>query len=166
MVIISQYVLCCAKLLSHVRLFATPWTVTHQAPLSMEFSRREYWNGLPCPPPGDLPNPGTEPVSLTSLALAGMFFTTSATWKAHHNTCVSNHHIVHLELTQRHMSIISQYSWKQNKIKNIKQVKTSFFISSETVSIPTQLGWEGGWWSSYSQVPCLALLLPAPTPFS
>ena len=46
---------------SHVRLFAIPWTVAYQAPLSMEFSRREYWSGLPFPSPGDLPNPGIEP---------------------------------------------------------------------------------------------------------
>ena len=46
------------KSLSHVRLFATPWTVAHQAPTSMEFSRQEYWNGLPFPSPGDLPDPG------------------------------------------------------------------------------------------------------------
>ena len=48
----------------------------------MEFSKQEYWNGFPCPPPGDLPNPGTEPLSLMSPALAGGFFTTSATWEA------------------------------------------------------------------------------------
>jgi len=47
----------------------------------MEFSRQEYWSGLPCRPPGDLPNPGTEPVSFMSPALAGGFFTTSATWE-------------------------------------------------------------------------------------
>ena len=51
-------VLCCAQLLSCVQLFATPWTVALQAPLSMEFSRQEYWSGLPCPPPEDLPNRG------------------------------------------------------------------------------------------------------------
>ena len=56
----------------------TLWTVAHQAPLSMGFSRQEYWSGLPCPLPGDLPDPGIEPTSLTS-ALAGQFFTTSAT---------------------------------------------------------------------------------------
>ena len=76
-------------LLSHfsrVRLCVTPWTIARQAPLSMGFSRQEFWNGLPCPPPGDLPNLGIEPMSLTSPALAGGFFTTSATWKAplHH----------------------------------------------------------------------------------
>ena len=53
--------------------FATPCTGARQAPMSMEFSSQEYWSGLPFPPPGDLPNPGTEP---TSSALAGGFFTT------------------------------------------------------------------------------------------
>jgi len=60
----------------------TLWTVAHQAPLSVGFSRQEYWNELPCPPPRDLPNPGIEPTSLTSPALAGGFFTTSTTWEA------------------------------------------------------------------------------------
>ena len=64
---------------SHVQLFATPWTIAHQAPLSMGFSKQEYWSGFPCPPPGDLPNPGIKPVSLRSPALAGGFFTASTT---------------------------------------------------------------------------------------
>ena len=55
--------------------------MAHQAPLSMEFSRQEYWSGLPCPSPVNLPNPGIKPMSLTSPALAGGFFTTSATWE-------------------------------------------------------------------------------------
>ena len=54
-------------------LFATPWTVTHQAPPSMGFSRQEYWSGLPCPPPGDLPHSGMGPRSLMSPTLAGGF---------------------------------------------------------------------------------------------
>ena len=62
-----------------VLLFSALWTVAHQAPVSMGFSRQEYWSGLPCPPPGDLPNPGTEPTSLVPPALAGGFFITSAT---------------------------------------------------------------------------------------
>ena len=73
-------------MLSHfscVQLFATPRTVTLQAPLSMGFSRQEYWSGLSFPPPGDLPNPEIKPVSLNvSLALAGRLFTTSTTWEA------------------------------------------------------------------------------------
>ena len=67
---------------SHVWLFATPGTVACQAPLSMGFPRQEYWREMPFPTPGDLPNPGIEPVSLASPALAGGFFTTGATWKA------------------------------------------------------------------------------------
>ena len=69
---------------SRVLLFATLWMVARQALLSMGFSRQEYWSGLPCPPPGDLPNPGMEPASLMSLALADVFFTTSATWEDLH----------------------------------------------------------------------------------
>ena len=63
--------------------FATPWIVACQAPLSMEFSRQEYWSGLPFPPPGDLPNPGIKPVSPTSPVLAGGFFATETPGKAH-----------------------------------------------------------------------------------
>ena len=59
--------------LSHIQLFATPWTVTLQAPLSMEFSRQEYWSGVPFPPPGDLPNTGIEPESPIAPELAGRF---------------------------------------------------------------------------------------------
>ena len=66
--------------LSRVWLFVTLWTVALQAPLSMGFSRQEYWVLL-CPSPGDLPDLGIEPVSLVSPALAGGFFTTSTTWK-------------------------------------------------------------------------------------
>ena len=53
-------ILCCASSLSRVRLFATPWAVARQAPPSMGLSRQGYWSGLPCPPPGNLPNPGIE----------------------------------------------------------------------------------------------------------
>ena len=57
--------------LSCVCLFVTPWTVAHQAPLSMEFSQQEYWNGMPFPLPGDLPDPGIKPASPGSSALVG-----------------------------------------------------------------------------------------------
>ena len=71
-------------MLSHfspVRFFATPWTVACQAPLSMGFSRQKFWSGLPYPLPGDFPNPGIKPMSLTFPALGGGFFTTSTTWE-------------------------------------------------------------------------------------
>ena len=67
---------------SRVWSCAALWTVAHQAPLSMGFSTQEYWSGLPCHPPGDLPDPGIEPSSLMSPALAGRFFTSGATWEA------------------------------------------------------------------------------------
>ena len=67
---------------SYVWLFVTLWTIAVQAPLSMEFSRQECWSGLSCPPLGYLPDAGIKPVSLTSLALAGRFFTTSDTLEA------------------------------------------------------------------------------------
>ena len=66
------------KLLSRVQLFVTPWTVARQAPLSMGFSRQEYWNRLPFPSPVDLPDPGREPTSLAPPALVGRFFTTKS----------------------------------------------------------------------------------------
>ena len=69
---------CLLSHFSHVQLFATLWTVAHQASLSMGFSRQEYWSGLPFPSPGNLPNP----VSLMSPALAGGFFTIITTWEA------------------------------------------------------------------------------------
>ena len=62
----------CALSLSHAQLFATAWTIAHQAPLSVEVFRQEYWSGLPFPPPGDLPDPGIQPAS---PELAGRFFT-------------------------------------------------------------------------------------------
>ena len=76
----------CACVLSHfslVQFFETLWTVAHQAPLSMGFSRQEDWSGLPCLLPGDLPNPGIKPTSLMSPGLVGRFFTTCATWEAY-----------------------------------------------------------------------------------
>ena len=67
---------------NHVQLCVTPWTVACQAPLSMALSRQEYSSGLPCPTPGDLPDPGIELTSLTFPPLAGKVFTTSTTWEA------------------------------------------------------------------------------------
>ena len=69
------------QLLSSVWLFVTPWTEAIQGPLSVEFSRQEYWSRLPFPPPQDLPNPAIKPVSLVSYALAGGFFTTMSCGK-------------------------------------------------------------------------------------
>ena len=75
----AAYIFCSACVLG-VRLFATPWAVAHQTPLSMEFPRQEYWSGLPFPTPGGLPDSVRELESLGSPALAGGFFITSTTW--------------------------------------------------------------------------------------
>ena len=72
---------CMLSCFRHVWLFASLWTKAHQTPLFMEFSRQEYWSGLPCLPPGNLPNPGIKLASLMSSVLAGKSFTTSATWE-------------------------------------------------------------------------------------
>ena len=76
--IVCVCVCVCVCMLSHsvVSNSANPWTVAHQTPLSMGFSRQESWSVLPFPTPGDLPNPGTKPMTLVSPELAGGFFTT------------------------------------------------------------------------------------------
>ena len=88
---LSAFSLCVCQVTSAVSLFVSLWTVAHQAPQSMGFSRQEYWSGLPFPPPGDLPDPGIKPVSLVSPALAGGFFTTSTAWET------LEHFLGHLE---------------------------------------------------------------------
>ena len=74
------------SLLSCVQLFGIPWTVVYQASLSVGFSRQEYWSGLPFPSPGDIPDPGIEPMS---LMLAGRFFTTELPKKPLESCCCS-----------------------------------------------------------------------------
>ena len=86
-IIISKHLVVglCVYVLSHfsrVQHFAALWAVALQAPLSVGFSRQEYWTGLPCPLPGDLSDPGIDPASLMYLALVGGFFTTSTSWEA------------------------------------------------------------------------------------
>ena len=73
----------CVKSLQLCPALCDLWTVACQISLSMGFSRQEHWSGLPFPAPGDLSDPGIEPKSLRSPALAGRFFTTSTTWEAH-----------------------------------------------------------------------------------
>ena len=72
---------CMLSRFSRVLVSETLWTIAYQAPLSKGSSRQEHWSGLPCPPPGPLPDPGIESTSLIPRALAGRFFTTSTIWK-------------------------------------------------------------------------------------
>ena len=82
----GQCVCVCVCVLSHFSgwQLCDPMDLARQAPLSMGFSRQEYWSGLPCPPPGDLPSPRMEPESISSLALATSLPTSSATWRSPH----------------------------------------------------------------------------------
>ena len=72
---------CCFPVSKSCPTLETPRTIALHVSLSMGFSRPEYWSGMPCSPPGDFPDPGIEPVSLMSPAVAGEFFTTSITWE-------------------------------------------------------------------------------------
>ena len=80
----------CVCSCTRAQFFVTPWTAGRQAPLSMEFSRQEYWSGLPLSSPGDLPNPGIEPTSPASPTLAGRFFTTEPPGKPLQNSLTSH----------------------------------------------------------------------------
>ena len=83
---------------SQTQLCDFHWTVAYQAPRSIGFSRQEYQSGLPCPPSGNLPDPGIKLMSLMSPALAGWFFTTSTAWEAHYiisfiDSCLALHRL-------------------------------------------------------------------------
>ena len=88
----------CVRALSCVWLSGTPWTAACQAPLSMEFSRKEYWRGLQFPPPRDLHDPGIEPTSLAPPALAGRFFTTAPPGNPSKSISESLNHSCHLRI--------------------------------------------------------------------
>ena len=104
---------CMLSCFSHVQLCQAlaPWTVAFEALLSVGFSRQKYWSGLSCPPAGDLPNPGTEPMSLMSPALAGGLFTTPPPGK--------------LMLSSQGLSILKSSNWsrKQHKPSGEAQVE-------------------------------------------
>ena len=112
---------CMLNCLSCVWLFATLWTIGCQVPLSMGFSKHEYWNVLPCLPAGDLPNPEIKPTSLISLALASGFFTTSTTWEVLYRV---------------------KWKWKWKSFSDVKLFVTPWTIQSMGFSRPEY--WSGG----------------------
>ena len=111
---------CVLSRFSHVWLFATPWTVARQAPLSMGFSRQEYWSGLPCPPPGDLPDPGIEPQSPASPASQADSLPLSHLGSPWSHLHVCTRHGAHMypdcyRSSLRHMSAVFQVFSKMRK---------------------------------------------------
>ena len=129
----------CTCILSHfcrVWLFETLWTIVHQAPLSRRFSRQEYWSGLPCPPPRDLPDPGIKLMSFISPALAGRFFTTCATWEAHNmyrKLQKSWHFCSNISTKIMKETKQNNHHWGQIK-NNIRTSESTLYILSVTMS--------------------------------
>ena len=107
---------CMLSRFSHVWLHETPWTVVYQAPPSMGFSRQEYWSGLPCPPPGDLPDPGIKLVSVVSAALAGGFLTSKGTWEAPFYVCRLDWYVDELCLVIQLLIYFTQHFFRPFKI--------------------------------------------------
>ena len=109
--------------ISHVQLFVTPWTEAHQASLSMGFSRQEYWSGLPCPPPGDLPDPGFEPTSLMSQVPTGRFF---ITWEDYPQPLQTHVHLLIIEWIEFELFDLIWFGCQQQKntLQNLESIHT------------------------------------------
>ena len=128
----------CAQSLSHVWLFVAPWTVAHQAPLTVEYSRQEYHSGLPVPAPGDLHDPGMEPTSLASTALASWSFITSATWEAPNSNpwmwlkcrCCTQYASKFGKLSSGHRTRKGQFSFQSQRKAMTKNVQTTAQLHS------------------------------------
>ena len=110
-----------------VGLFVTSKTVAHEAPLSMGFSRQEYWSGLPFSPPGNLPNLGIEAVSLTSPAFADGFFTTGVIWKVQEVHPISHNFRFFIKSISLYMNMHVRWKGRQMHIK-VKQSHTSYMF--------------------------------------
>ena len=128
---------CMLSRFSRVRPFEILWIVDCQAPLSVAFSRQECWSGLPCPSPGDLPNPGLEPASHKSPALADRVFTTSTTWEAQLtifclflSSFAARHPAGGLQTPTFNYLLQHRRDVKSNRVKSIKktQVLLGWFI--------------------------------------
>ena len=129
--------------LNHVQLFATPWTIAHQDSLSMEFPRQEYQSGLPFPPPGDLLDPGVEPTSPGSPALAGRFFTTEPPGKSLLIIYLNGHlWLVAMILDSSAVSIVLQLGF--NPVRNM-HILLHQYICSVISIIRSSPSMPGSW---------------------
>ena len=135
----------CFKLLpawscfSCVQLFATLWTIAQQTPLSMGFSRQEYWSGLPYPPSADFPDPGIEPMSFMSPELADVFFTIGTTWKPKHAHAKQAQmpHLRSVTIVRLHLTDNRTFSLLSELYK--KLIKERLVTSTQWVFTPTLL---------------------------
>ena len=124
---------CVLRGFSCIRLFVTPWTAAHQAPLSMGFSRQEYWRGLPCPPPGDLPNPGIELEFPASSALQVHSLPVSHQGSLHTLSCISSNPTLVYSLQKKKREVESIPFWASGS--EILYLENSFIQSPS----PSQL---------------------------
>ena len=121
-----------AQSLSRVWLFATPWTIAHQSPLSMVFPKQKYWSGLPFPTPGDHLNPGIKPVSLASPAFTGGFFTTAPPGKPSVACSVLNKYLLNKWLWSGSVAVSSKVlpTWFQPQVLHLPRVLPDYRVSS------------------------------------
>ena len=132
---------------SCVQLSETLWIIAFQAPLSMGFFRQEYWSGPLCPPPGDLPDPGMEPNSLMSTALANRFFTISTIWGAHDNIYETINSLSQSEINKPMNKELCSLSWDVETLagrlwmgtNNNRMEKSCAGLSGNTWSSPPVL---------------------------
>ena len=125
---------------SHIWLFATLRTIARLAPLSMGFSRQEYWSGLPLPSPGDLPNPAIKPVSLTSPTLGGRSFATTATWEAQVRIRLTKY-LPHArkQISGKKKTTENPHAWELTIYSSVSELRPHFRITWES-NINTNMG--------------------------
>ena len=117
--------------LSCVQLFEFLWTIAHQAPLSMEFPRQEYWSGLPCPSPGDLPDPAIKPMS---PALASEFFTAEPPGRSLAKLmCTINHHGIQLVEPRPCTRVLAARVWGRKELRFTPTVGSSALRPTKTI---------------------------------
>ena len=155
----------CVCALSHVPLFAQLWTIAHRVPLSMGFSRQEYWSELPFPPPGDLPDPGIKPMSPASPALAGGFFT--AEWPGSSDTLYIwlIHFAVQQKVTQHCKATCCSVAKSRPPLYNPRDCSTLGFPVLHDLPEFAQTHVHHGWWCHPTTSSSVITFSPCPLSF-